>query len=102
MQDAAPHHGFYVIKLHDLKGSFSAVPAGQREKLWQKFFLDPSQWWDHRAEKVTEHQSCQSSHVNIAIAVNLVAPLLVTILPWSKLVRIFSQVLCTSEILVVG
>jgi len=76
MQDAAPHRAFYVIKLHDLKGSFSAVPAGQREKLWQKFFLDPSQWWDHRADKVTEHQSCQSSHVNIAIAVNLVVPLL--------------------------
>jgi hypothetical protein len=37
-----------------LKGIFSAVPAGQREKLWQKFFLDPSQWWDHRAEKVTD------------------------------------------------
>jgi hypothetical protein len=79
MQDAAPHRGFYVIEPHDLKGSFSAAPAGQREKLWQKFFLDPSQWWDHRAENVTEHQSCQSSYVNIAIAVNLVAPLLVTI-----------------------
>jgi len=84
MQDAAPHRAFYVIKLHDC-----AFPAGQREKLWLKFFLDPSQWSDHRADKVTEHQSCQSSHVNIAIAVNLVAPLLVTILPWSKLGRIF-------------
>jgi hypothetical protein len=49
MQDAAPHRGFYAIEPHDLKGSFSAVSAGQREKLWQKFFLDPSQWWDHRA-----------------------------------------------------
>jgi hypothetical protein len=29
MQDAVPHPGFYVIKLDDdLKGSFSAVPAG--------------------------------------------------------------------------
>jgi hypothetical protein len=29
--------------------------AGQKrviEKLWQEFFLDPSQWWDHRSEKV--------------------------------------------------
>ncbi len=55
-----------------------------------------------QAEKVTEHQSCQSSHVNIVIAVNLVAPLLVTILPWSKLGRIFSQILRDSGILVVG
>jgi hypothetical protein len=68
MQDAVPHLSFYVIKLHDLKGSCSAVPAGQREKLWRKFFLDPSQWWDHRSEKVTEHQTCQSSHVNGTIA----------------------------------
>ncbi|CAK9269824.1 unnamed protein product [Sphagnum jensenii] len=22
------------------------------EELWQKFFSDPSQWWDHRSEKV--------------------------------------------------
>jgi hypothetical protein len=34
-QDAVPYRGFYVIKLHDLKGNFSAVPAGQREKLWR-------------------------------------------------------------------
>jgi hypothetical protein len=75
MQDAVPHRGFYVIKIHDLKGSVSAVPGGQREKLWREFFSDPSQWWDHRAEKVTEHDSCQSSHVNVAIAlvgINLV------------------------------
>jgi hypothetical protein len=68
MQDAVPHLGFYVIKLHDLKESCSAVPAGQREILWRKFFLDPSQWWDHRSEKVTEHHTCQSSHVNGTIA----------------------------------
>ncbi len=39
-------------------------------------FLDPAQWWDHGSEKVIEHQTCQSSHVNGAIAlvgVNLVA-----------------------------
>jgi hypothetical protein len=22
------------------------------ENLWQEFFSDPSQWWDHRLEKV--------------------------------------------------
>jgi hypothetical protein len=22
------------------------------EKLWREFFADPSQWWDHRPEKV--------------------------------------------------
>ncbi len=26
---------------------------GDVEKLWQEFFSDPSQWWDHRSEKVT-------------------------------------------------
>ncbi len=38
--------------------------------------MDPSHCWDHRRDKVTEHHSCQSSHVNGAIAevgVNLVA-----------------------------
>ncbi len=43
MQDAIPHRGFYVIKVHYLIGSFSAVPRGQREKLWCEFFLDPLQ-----------------------------------------------------------
>ncbi len=31
--------------------------AGQRrmvDKLWQQFFSDPSEWWDHRPEKVNE------------------------------------------------
>jgi hypothetical protein len=30
--------------------------AGQKrivEELWQKFFSDPSQWWDHRSENVS-------------------------------------------------
>jgi hypothetical protein len=34
---------------------FTLVPvvcAGQKEKLWQAFFSDPSQWWDHRLEKL--------------------------------------------------
>ncbi|CAM6040640.1 unnamed protein product [Sphagnum compactum] len=26
--------------------------AGEKEKLWQEFFSDPSQWWDHRLDKV--------------------------------------------------
>jgi hypothetical protein len=30
----------------------SIVCGGQREKLWQEFFSDPSQWWDHRSGKV--------------------------------------------------
>ncbi len=56
--------------------------------------MDPSQWWDHRSQKVSEHQAvCQSSHVNRAISlvrVNLVCcSLLVAILPWSKLGRNF-------------
>jgi hypothetical protein len=62
-QHAEPQGGFCVIKLYHLKGSFSAVPVGQREKRWREFFLDPSQWWDHGSEKVTEHQSCQNSPV---------------------------------------
>jgi hypothetical protein len=39
-------------------------------------FWIPLQWWDHKSKKVTEHQSCQSSHVNEAISfvnVNLFA-----------------------------
>jgi len=55
-----PHFAYMSTKLCPTKG--------QREKLWRKFFLDPSQWWDHRSEKVTEHKSCQSSYVNGAIA----------------------------------
>jgi len=77
MRDAVrPHRDFSVIKVHDWEGSFSAVPGGHTEKLWREFFVDPSHWWDHRPEKVAEHHSCQSSHVNGAIAlvgVNLVA-----------------------------
>jgi hypothetical protein len=37
--------------------------------------MDPSQWWDHRSEKVLEHQSSQSSDVNgtiTLVGVNLV------------------------------
>jgi hypothetical protein len=37
------------------------------QKLWQEFFRDPSQCWGHRSEKVSEQQTCQSSHVNGAI-----------------------------------
>jgi hypothetical protein len=51
-----PRLGSYVVEVHDLKGSLFAAPGGQRENLWREFFSDPSQWWDHRSEKVTEHQ----------------------------------------------
>jgi hypothetical protein len=46
-----------------MKGSFSTVPRDQ--KLWQEFFPDPQQWWDHRAEKL---MVLQSSPVNGAMA----------------------------------
>ncbi len=65
-----------VINLCDLKGISSPVPADQREKLWQEFFLDPFPSRVHQLEKVREHQTCQSSHVNGAITlvgVNFVA-----------------------------
>ncbi|CAM6061858.1 unnamed protein product [Sphagnum tenellum] len=26
--------------------------AGGKEKLWEEFFSDPLQWWDHRSDKV--------------------------------------------------
>jgi hypothetical protein len=38
--------------------------------------LDPGQWWNQRWEKATEHQSCQSLHVNgaiVLVGVNLIA-----------------------------
>jgi hypothetical protein len=103
LQDAIPHHGCFVIKVHYLKGSSFAVPGGQREKLWQEFFMDPSQWWDHRSEKVSEHQTCQSSHVDGTIplvVVNLIA--LSWLLSWSNLGRNSFEVLCTGGIVVVG
>ncbi|CAK9196087.1 unnamed protein product [Sphagnum troendelagicum] len=39
-----------------LAGRRSRLFSGQRwivEKLWQEFFSDPSQWWDHRSEKLS-------------------------------------------------
>jgi hypothetical protein len=69
--------------------------------VWQEFFSDALQWWDHRSKKVTEHQSCQRSHVNEAIAlavVNLLA------LSWFlschglKFGRNSFQILCTGSI----
>ncbi len=73
--------GFYVIKVHELIGSFSEVPGGQREKLWREFLLDPLHQWDHRSKKVTEHEN-----EAIALLVSiLLLSLLVAILPWSKL-----------------
>ncbi|CAM6018974.1 unnamed protein product, partial [Sphagnum balticum] len=38
----------------DLQTATTSLFQGQKrviEKLWQEFFLDPSQWWDHRSEK---------------------------------------------------
>ncbi len=69
MQNGIPHPGFYVIRVHHLTGSFSALPRGHTEKQWQESFRDPSQYWDQRSDKVSEHQTCQSSHVNGAIPV---------------------------------
>ncbi len=34
---------------------FEANQKRSVEKLWQKLFSDPSQWWDHRSEKVNEN-----------------------------------------------
>ncbi len=31
----------YVIKVHDLITSFLTVPAGQKERLWREFLMDP-------------------------------------------------------------
>jgi hypothetical protein len=59
VQDTEPQCGFYVIKQYDLKACFSAVPVGQRKKLWHESFFYPSQWWDHRSEKVTELRSSE-------------------------------------------
>jgi hypothetical protein len=44
----------------------SPVPAfhtGKKEKLWQEFFSDPSQWWDHRSDKVTEYACFQNAFI---------------------------------------
>jgi hypothetical protein len=88
-------HSTYLI------GSFSAVPGGEREKLWQEFLLDASQWCDHISEKVTEHQSCQDSYVNGAIAlvgVNHVALCWLLSCHGLKFGRNSCQLLCTGGI----
>ncbi len=62
----------------------------------------PGFWRDHRLEKVTEHQSYQSSHVNGAIGA-LIAVNLVAIPPWSKLwQKILFRSFGPSGIVVVG
>jgi hypothetical protein len=71
----------------------------------RELFLDPSHWWDHRwSEKVTEHQSCLSSHVNWSHGscwCQSCCSLLVAILPWCKLGRNSLGLLCTGGIIVV-
>jgi hypothetical protein len=57
-----------VIILHDFVevsmwwffcfNQVAVVPADPKEKLWQEFFSDPSQWWDYRLEKVSEYACC--------------------------------------------
>jgi hypothetical protein len=47
--------------------SFSPVPvvhAARNEKLWREFFSDPSQWWDHRSEKVNDDDFCHNPLVD--------------------------------------
>ncbi len=87
IQDAITYRGFYVIKVHDLIGNFSAVPGGESEKLWREFFS--SQWWDQRSEKVIDYQSCQRLYISMGPLLLLVSILLlspsVAILPWSVL-----------------
>jgi hypothetical protein len=39
----------------DLPVSTTSATAGQKrivENRWREFFADPSQWWDHRSQKV--------------------------------------------------
>ncbi len=58
-----------MIKVHHLTGSFSTVPGGYSytKKLWHELFRDLSHCWDRKSEKVSEHQTCRSSHANGAI-----------------------------------
>ncbi|KAH8973473.1 hypothetical protein BDL97_01G050500 [Sphagnum fallax] len=44
--------GVEEIFLHQLLLQQQFLPAGQKERLWRKFFADPSQWWDGRLQKV--------------------------------------------------
>jgi len=77
----------YVIKVHDLIGSFLTVPTGQKRETVAGVPHGSSRCWDHRSEKVTEHHSCQSSHVNGAIELKCwcYSFLFISILPWCKL-----------------
>jgi hypothetical protein len=43
------------------------VAADKKEKRWRKFFSDPSQWWDHRSEKVSEYDCCCHNSLDKAL-----------------------------------
>jgi hypothetical protein len=66
-QERAIVKGYCEVK------KFFFIISATREKLWQEFFMDPSQWEGHRSDKVSEHQTSQSPNVNGV-------PLLVSIL----------------------
>jgi hypothetical protein len=36
----------------------TAAAQMRRRNVGQEFFSDPSQWWDHRSEKVSEYDCC--------------------------------------------
>jgi len=46
---------------------FTAVAANKKEKRWREFFSDPSQWWDHRSEKVSEYDCCCHNSLDKAL-----------------------------------
>ncbi len=44
--------GWFVVVYSPVLCGLMADQKRIVEKLWQEFFADPSQWWDHRPEKV--------------------------------------------------
>jgi pentatricopeptide repeat protein len=42
----------HIALVSSWSGHVGQAASGHREKVWQEFFSDPSQWWDCRPEKV--------------------------------------------------
>ncbi|CAK9870037.1 unnamed protein product [Sphagnum jensenii] len=75
-------------------------PKGQREKLWREFFSDPSQWWDHRSEKMNArypdfthkqtrlglwlYDCCKPAWVDVEIAAMVPGTVQLNMFTWNK------------------
>jgi hypothetical protein len=64
LQDAITHRGFLCDQSTWFDSKFFDSSCRSKRETVARVPHGSSPCWDHRSEKVTEHQSCQSSHVN--------------------------------------